>query len=75
MKMRRRWVWLCSAGMSLTLLAGCQTWVPVAGLTLPSGHYLNHPPQYIPPSPDFPLNRELATLEDAAARQGPPPAP
>jgi hypothetical protein len=74
MKTQRLWMWLGSAGMSLSLLSGCQTWVPTAGLTLPSGQYLTHPPQYIPRSPDFPLNRELATLEDAAARQNAPVA-
>jgi len=56
-------------GLGTALLSGCQTWVPTAGLTLPSGHYLAHPPQYIPPSPDFPLTKELANLEQAAARQ------
>jgi len=42
-------------------LTGCQTWV--AGLTLPSGHYLEHQPQYFAPSPPFPLSRELAQQE------------
>lgn len=51
--------------------SGCQTWVPEAGLTLPSPHYLEHPPQYIPPSPDYPLQRELDSLLDAAARTAP----
>jgi hypothetical protein len=40
---------------------------------LPEPHYLQHPPQYIPPSPDFPLTREQAVLETAAAAQVPPP--
>lgn len=71
-------------GLLLATLVGCQTWVPEAGLTLPSGRYLEHPPQYIPPSPPFPLPRELASQEAAAAaiNQGPgavaplpPPAP
>ena len=48
------------------LASGCQTWVPEAGLTLPSQDYLKHPPQYIPPSPPFPLTRELNSLEKAA---------
>jgi hypothetical protein len=54
-------------GLSLALLtlSGCQTWM--AGMTLPSGHYLQHPPQYIPPSPPFPLPRELASQEAVAA--------
>ncbi|HEY7153691.1 MAG TPA: hypothetical protein VH575_07010 [Gemmataceae bacterium] len=58
---------LRSAGLGLAFLAlsGCQTWV--AGMTLPSGRYLEHPPQYIPPSPPFPLSRELTSQEAAAA--------
>jgi hypothetical protein len=34
-----------------------------AGMTLPSGYYLKHPPQYFPPSPPFPVPRELASQE------------
>ena len=60
-----RWIW--SAGLGLVLTSGCQTWVPEIGMTLPSPNYLRHPPQYIPPSPDYPLSRELASLEAAAA--------
>jgi hypothetical protein len=81
----RRWSCLPAAGLGLALatLAGCQTWVPTAGLTLPSPHYLEHPPQYIPPSPAFPLTRELATQEAISARVAgagaaaplPPPVP
>jgi hypothetical protein len=41
--------------------AGCQTWV--SGMSLPSGRYLEHPPQYFPPSPAFPLPKELAYQE------------
>ena len=53
-----------------------RTWVPVSGMTLPSGHYLQHRPQYFPPSPAFPLSRELATMEANNAAAGPPlPAP
>ncbi len=52
-------------GFVLALLTGCQTWV--GGMTLPSGHYLKHPPQYFPPSPPFPLPRELASQEAIAA--------
>jgi hypothetical protein len=72
-----RWPGWCLAGISLALtaLSGCQTWV--AGMTLPSPRYLNHPPQYFPPSPPFPLPRELASQELAAASAAPgavPPA-
>lgn len=57
----------------LGTMAGCQTWVPAAGMTLPSGFYLKHPPQYLPPSPPFPLPRELASMQAAPAAQ--PAAP
>src|SRR6516165_10526194 len=61
-----RWLGLLGIGV-LAAVAGCQTWHTEAGLTLPSGHYLEHPPQFIPPSPEFPLSRELASQEAAAA--------
>src|SRR5262245_57260914 len=77
MKKMRRWRCLCLSGLGLALagLAGCQTWVPEAGLTLPSPRYLQHPPQYIPKSPDFPLSRELASMEAIAALRAPGAAP
>jgi hypothetical protein len=87
MNRTRRRYWLGTvAGLTLTALAGCQTWVTEAGITLPSGHYLEHPAQYIPASPPFPLSRELTSMEaggviaGAAAGAGqapvaPPPAP
>jgi len=58
--------WLCSAGLGLALLtaAGCQTWV--SGMTLPSPHYLEHPPQFIPSDPEFPLTNELMHMEEDA---------
>lgn len=67
MSTKRRWRWGCVAGCGLVLagLTGCQTWT--AGMTLPSGHYLQHPPQYFPPSPAFPLEREEAHMEEQAA--------
>jgi len=58
-------------GLLLTALGGCQTYMPETSLTLPSPFYLQHPPQYIAPSPPFPLPGELAHLEDAAAQPGP----
>jgi hypothetical protein len=81
MKTIRRWQCLClaSLGLASVTLTGCQT--NVAGMTLPSGYYLNHPPQYIPPSPAFPLSRELAGMEAQNAGVTlpqvvtPPPAP
>lgn len=54
---------------SLFVASGCQT--HVAGMTLPAGHYLEHPPQYTPPSPAFPLNRELRYQEETAAKAAP----
>src|SRR5262245_39473702 len=72
MKRTRRWRGLGVAGLGLALaaLSGCQTWV--AGMTLPSGRYLQHPPQYFPPSPAFPLTRELASLDNSWAAAAPP---
>ncbi|MGL4550803.1 MAG: hypothetical protein ACRC33_06415 [Gemmataceae bacterium] len=52
---------LAGAAIALGATTGCQTWT--SGMTLPSGRYLEHPPQYFPPSPAFPLSRELATQE------------
>jgi hypothetical protein len=81
MNTTRRWVWLPTAGCGLLLatLVGCQTQVPGTQQTLPSGHYLEHPPQYIPPSPYFPLPREEATQAAINARAagfaGPAPLP
>ena len=43
------------------ILTGCQTYV--AGMTLPSGYYLNQKPEYFRPDPDFPLEKELATMQ------------
>jgi hypothetical protein len=50
-------------GVLLATLTGCQTWTYSSGMTLPSGRYLQHRPQYFPPSPDFPLERELAYMQ------------
>lgn len=55
---------LAGLGLALSSLTGCQTWV--GGMTLPSGRYLEHYPQYFPEDPDFPLSRELATQEAQA---------
>jgi|SRR6516225_6421208 hypothetical protein len=73
MKTARRWQCLALVGIGVSLggLSGCQTYV--GGMTLPSGHYLQHPPQYFAPSPAFPLQRELAAMEAQAG--GAPGAP
>jgi hypothetical protein len=70
MNTTRRWLCLPTAGLGLVLaaLVGCQTQIPGTQQTLPAPHYLMHPPQYIPPSPPFPLSREEATMEANAAR-------
>ena len=41
------------AGLGLTMLTagGCQTWNMEAGVTLPTGEWLIHPPQFFPPTP------------------------
>jgi len=71
MRNRRSRFIVLAASVGLSGLTGCQTWV--GGMTLPTGHYLKHTPQYFSPDPAFPLPRELASMEDpvgAAARQG-----
>jgi hypothetical protein len=71
MKTTRRWPAWCLAGLglALTALTGCQT--NIAGMTLPSGRYLEHPPQFIPESPPFPLSRELANQEAISVAPAP----
>ena len=63
--------WSVAGVLAAATLSGCQTWVPTAGVTLPSGHYLKHYPQYFPQSPPFPLQRELSSMEAQAAAAGP----
>jgi hypothetical protein len=66
MKTKRCSAWLVLTGLGLSLLSGCQTWVPEAGITVPTGYYLKHPPQYFAPSDPYPLPKELRSLEEAA---------
>jgi hypothetical protein len=62
----RRRLGIFGIGLTLASLTGCQTWTYQSGMTLPSPHYLDgHRPQYIPPSPEFPLERELAQMQQA----------
>jgi hypothetical protein len=81
MKKLHGWRNLGALGLGLTLagLTGCQTWTYSSGMTLPSPRYLQHRPQYIPPSPDFPLERELAAMQQqqqaGPAAGGGAPAP
>ena len=56
---------LAALGTGVAVATGCQT--PPAGfgsMTLPSGRYLQHPPQYFPPDPAFPLQNELNSMQD-----------
>ena len=65
---QRMWTQLSAVltvGAAGACIAGCQT--PPAGfggMTLPSPHYLQHPPQYFPPDPPFSLQRELDSMQD-----------
>lgn len=72
MRTKRRWTASVAAllGLALSSSTGCQT--NMGGMTLPSGRYLEHYPQYFAPDPAFPLPRELASQEDpeGAARRG-----
>jgi hypothetical protein len=75
MRTNRKWLASVAAFLCLSLMSstGCQTWF--GGMTLPSGRYLEHFPQYFAPDPAFPLPRELASQEDpegAARRAGGP---
>ena len=52
-------------GLGMAALTGCQTYpAGFGGMTLPSPHYLKHQPQYFPPDPAFPLQRELNAMQD-----------
>lgn len=57
-------------GLGLITQTGCQTYF--GGMTLPSPHYLQQRPQYFPPDPTFPLQREVDSMQDAdgALRRG-----
>ncbi|HMP02973.1 MAG TPA: hypothetical protein PKD86_03780 [Gemmatales bacterium] len=58
--------WLAGlSGLVALGLVGCQT--HIGGMTLPSAYYLKQKPTYIAPAPDFPLPRELAQQQAAAA--------
>jgi hypothetical protein len=51
------------AGVAAALGEMCGCRAAAAATTLPSGHYLRHPPQYVPPAPAFPLTRELVAQQ------------
>jgi hypothetical protein len=68
MGIARRWLARGAAGVGVTVFAltGCQTYpAGFGGMTLPSPHYLKHYPQYFPPDPPFPLQRELDSMTNA----------
>jgi hypothetical protein len=56
---------LLLTALCLALISGCQTWPMDAAMTLPSPYYLRHHPEYFPPSPPYPLPKELNSLEEA----------
>jgi hypothetical protein len=60
---------LGGAGVLIAGVGTTQTWV--AGMTLPSPRYLEHQPQYFPPSPVFPLENELAQQQAVWAAPAP----
>ena len=71
-----------TVGIAVTALTGCQTYpAGFGGMTLPSGQYLKHYPQYFPPDPPFPLQQELNSMQDpegvrrGAVGAAPLPAP
>ncbi len=67
-----RWgMGLAAACVLMAVGAGCQTYFPYTGQTLPSGYYQKHPPQFIPKSPQFPLNNELESLLKASSSTSP----
>jgi hypothetical protein len=77
MRTLQRWLGLnvAALGLGLVTLSGCQTYIMETGQTLPTGWYLQHLPSYYPPTPPFPLEREQAALQDAAAAALAPPGP
>ncbi len=81
MGIAHRWLFRSVAGLgvaSVAALTGCQSYPAGAGgMTLPSPHYLKHYPQYQPPSPAFPLQRELDSMQgpDLVKAAGPGAAP
>lgn len=72
--MRTR-IWLSLAGLVLAAASGCNTYFTRTGQTLPSPRYLDHPPQFIPDSPPFPLANEQRSLLKASGEQSPILAP
>ena len=63
-----------AAGIGAVVTTGCQT--RIGGVPYPTPHYLQHVPQYFPPDPPFPLQRERDSMLDPTGeiRQGLPAA-
>lgn len=61
---KRMLVRCVTAGAVVAAVAatGCQT--RMGGVPYPSPHYLQHVPQYFPPDPPFPLQRERDSMLD-----------
>jgi hypothetical protein len=72
MSVLKRGIVLATLGLSM-MTVGCQTWIPEAGVTLPSEEWLIHPPQFFPPTPQFPLPRELNTMQNYKPQAPNPP--
>jgi len=63
---RKAMGWLAGLGcLWVAGSTGCQT--NIGGMTLPSAYYLKQKPSYIAPGPEFPLPKELAQQQAAAA--------
>lgn len=60
--------WIAAA--LLCTLTSCQTYSS-SDMTLPSTKYLAHPPQYVPPTPPSPLQRQAASMVPAGATSTP----
>lgn len=51
-----------AAAVGAVASSGCQT--RMGGVPYPTPHYLEHVPQYFPPDPAFPLQRERDSMLD-----------
>jgi hypothetical protein len=65
MSVLKKFIVLAGLGLSMLATSGCQTWIQEAGVTMPTGEWLLHPPQFFPATPAFPLNREMNTMRTA----------
>jgi hypothetical protein len=74
--LKRRMLQAATAAVAVAAVAavGCQT--RIGGVPYPTPHYLKHVPQYFPPDPPFPLQRERDSMLDPTGelRRGNPNA-